>query len=235
MDTCFNKGFNDIPAKKYYKYHGLIMPCNIQPDPVCFSRYDTKDPYGPPITRHFSAYYDVGWNYGDFNYIDAHNHVSGGIYGPYIGQTKEDFGGGLFLYQFYRMGVVWDTVILPWNCKINSASILLTITDKWSGVLFDIVVRNGMPTFPHTTDHIYDYYYDNYWGDFGRKEITDPGSFEIKLTDMGLLLINKTGYTKFALISSHDINYSIPTANDTIGINGLSSYIRLKVVYQELL
>ena len=233
--TGFSNGFANIPGQKYYKYHGWVRECNIEPILPPYLEFPVGPPYGPPITRYFSAHYDVGWNYSDFDYTAAHDHVSGGIYGPYIGQTKEDFGGGLFLYQFYRMGVVWDTVILPWNCRINSASILLTITDKWSGVLFDIVIRNGMPTFPHITDHIYDYYYDNYWGDFGRKEITDPGSFEIPLTDMGILLINKTGYTKFALISSHDIDRNIPVANDTIGINGLSSYIRLKVIYQEIL
>jgi len=33
MKNGFYKGFIDIPSKKYYKYHGLIMPCNIQPDP----------------------------------------------------------------------------------------------------------------------------------------------------------------------------------------------------------
>jgi len=235
MKTCFKKGFLDIPATKYYYYHGLIRPCNIQPDPICFKDYNTTGEYGPPITKTFTAYYDVGWNYSDFNYTDAHDHVSGGIYGPFIGQSKEDFGGGLFLYQFYRMGVVWDTVTLPWDCNIGSASIILTITDKWSGVLFDVVIRNGMPTFPHITDYIYDYYYDNYSGDYGRKEITAPGSFEICLTAGGLLLINKTGYTKFALISSHDIDRTIPVANDTIGINGISSYIKLKIVYQEKL
>ena len=235
MITCVKKAFIDIPATKYYKYHGLIKPCNIQPDPVCFLTYDTGEPWGPPIERTFSAYYDVGWNYSDFNYTDAHDHVSGGIYGPYIGQSKEDFGGGLFLYQFYRMGVVWDTVILPLDCRILSAIIQLTITDKWSGVLFDVVVRNGMPNFPHITDHIYDYYYDNYWGDFGRNTITSPGSFEIQLTEMGCLLINKDGYTKFALISSHDIDRVTPILNDTIAINGLSSFIKLKVVYQEVI
>jgi len=42
MKTCIVKGFVDIPATKYYKYHGMIMPCNIQPDPVCFVSVDTK-------------------------------------------------------------------------------------------------------------------------------------------------------------------------------------------------
>jgi len=42
MKTCVVKGFVDVPGTKYYKYHGLIMPCNIQPKIVCFDRYDTE-------------------------------------------------------------------------------------------------------------------------------------------------------------------------------------------------
>jgi len=233
MQTCIVKGFVDKPGTKYYYYHGILKPCNVQPQIVCFDQVDTPDKYGPEKTSIFYAYYDVGWNYGIFNYTDAHDHATGGIYGPYIGQSKEDFGGGLYLYSFYRMGLVWDTVSLPYDCEIISAKVTLTITNKWSGVTFDIVLRNGAPTFPHITDDTDDYYYNNYSGDYGRVEITDPGNIEIDLTPGGLLLVNKSGYTKFALISSNDIDRIIPIANDTIGINGIYSNIKLTVKYKE--
>ena len=235
MKTCIVKGFVDVPGTKYYYYHGMLRPCNIQPEIVCFDKVDTTEGYGPEKTKTFSSYYDVGWNYGDFVYADGHDHVSGGIYGPYVGQSKEDFGGGLYYYQFYRMGLVWDTVILPWDCLIVSAKVILKITDKWSGVTFDLVLMNGTPDYPHTSDNIYDYDITNYSGNYGSIPITAPGEIEIDLTSGGLLLINKTGYTKFALLSSDDIDEKIPTANDTIGINGISSYIKLKVVYKEKL
>ena len=32
MKNGFSKGYVDIPATKYYDYHGLIKPCNIQPE-----------------------------------------------------------------------------------------------------------------------------------------------------------------------------------------------------------
>ena len=68
MITCIKKAFTDIPATKYYNYHGMIMPCNIQPDPECFKTYDTGE--GTPtwvrlycnlrvVGDYFYLYYDV--------------------------------------------------------------------------------------------------------------------------------------------------------------------------------
>lgn len=39
MKTGFVKAFIDKTAKKYYNYHGLIMPCNLQPEPDTLIEY----------------------------------------------------------------------------------------------------------------------------------------------------------------------------------------------------
>ena len=54
MKNGFYKGFIDIPSKKYYKYHGLIMPCNIQPDPDPLLDY----PLFPEIIGEWILFYD---------------------------------------------------------------------------------------------------------------------------------------------------------------------------------
>ena len=68
MQTCIVKGFVDIPATKYYYYHGLIKPCNIQPNPECFLKIDTEEGqlYWDPIyevwpvkTGEYTLYYEA--------------------------------------------------------------------------------------------------------------------------------------------------------------------------------
>jgi len=41
MQTCIVKGFVDVPGTKYYYYHGMLRPCNIQPEIECFDKIDT--------------------------------------------------------------------------------------------------------------------------------------------------------------------------------------------------
>jgi len=53
IKTCIKKSYVDIPATKYYKYHGLIMPCNIQPDPECFEDVPTDERVYPILSKTF--------------------------------------------------------------------------------------------------------------------------------------------------------------------------------------
>ena len=39
MKTGFNNAFVNIPGTKYYSYHGIIKPCNVQPDPDPFEDF----------------------------------------------------------------------------------------------------------------------------------------------------------------------------------------------------
>ena len=43
MKTCIVKGFVDVPGTKYYYYHGMLRPCNIQPEIECFDKIDTEE------------------------------------------------------------------------------------------------------------------------------------------------------------------------------------------------
>lgn len=39
MKTGFTNAFVKIPGTKYYSYHGIIKPCNVQPNPAPFEDY----------------------------------------------------------------------------------------------------------------------------------------------------------------------------------------------------
>jgi len=233
MRTGFTNAFPNKPLKKYYSYHGILMPCNIQPDPEPFIDYDTKEPGGPIVTVTFSAIMKGNLNYSWFGYDYVHDYPTGGFYGPYIGGSFEDFGGGWLYYSLYRIVIAWDTITIPVNCTILDARIKTTLVNKWSTVLFSITVQNGMPTYPHIPAVIGDYYYANYFGDGGSEPIHDPGPFEIELNSLGRSWVNKGGYTKFALLSDHDIVRLPPVANDTVGFSDTPGYWKLEVTYQE--
>lgn len=43
MRTGFTNAFPNKPLNKYYMYHGILMPCNIQPDPEPFKSYEMPE------------------------------------------------------------------------------------------------------------------------------------------------------------------------------------------------
>jgi len=233
MRTGVPKAYVNIPGKKYYNYHGLIMPCNIQPEPEPLVTYDTKPGGGDIITITLNAIMKGNFNKADFDYPTVHNAVTSGYYGPYLGQSVEDFGGGLYYYNIYRIVIAWDTIVLPLDCTILDAKIMATLTDKWSGFIFSIVIRNGMPDYPHIPVENGDYNFARYTGYGGSAEITDPGDWELVFDDVGKLWINKAGYTKLILMSDRDYVSQVPVLNDTVGFIDDLSYWKLRITYQE--
>lgn len=233
MRTEFTNAFPNKPLNKYYMYHGILMPCNIQPDPEPFVSYEIKPGGGPVVTVTFTAVINTGWQYSEFDYNYVHDHNEGGGFIPFIGQQIEDFGGGLYLYTIERMGVGWDTVSLPIDCTILAAKIILTMTTNYSLRQWNVVVRNGMPLYPHLLDTRGDYKFTNYSGYCGVKEIQPPGTFEIELNESGLLAVNKEGYTKFALLDDRDIAGVPPTVQEYVEFMYDKSYCKLEVTYQE--
>jgi len=233
MRTGFTNAFINKPLKKYYSYHGILMPCNIQPDPEPFASYEIKPGGGPVVTTTFEAIMKGNFDKSDFDYDLVHNAVESGFYGPYLGQKREDFGGGLYLYDIFRIVLAWDTVSLPFDCTILAAKIKATLTDKWSSFIFSIVVRNGMPLYPHIPVERRDYNFAMYSRYGGSAEITDPGPWELVFDEVGRSWINKEGYSKFILMSDRDFVSQPPVANDTIGFMDMLQFWKLEVTYQE--
>ena len=233
MKTCFIHGNPNKPVKKYYYYHGVLRSCLIQPDPGKIICYDTKEPGGEIKTVTFYASMKGNFNKSGFDYLTVHNAVESGFYGPYIGQSREDFGGGLYLFNIYRIVIAWDTINLPNDCNILDARIKATLTDKWSGFIFNIVIRNGMPEYPHIPVENRDYNFAMYSGYGGSAEIIDPGPWELVLDDVGKSWINKEGYSKFILLSDRDFVSQEPVANDTVGFMDMLAFWKLEITYQE--
>jgi len=235
MKTCIEKAFVDITATKYYKYHGLIRPCNIQPDPECFLVYDTKDPYGPPITISKSAIEWKNREKSGLDYYVAHDSLTGSEYNRYCGQLRWDLGGGWADYWVGRMFAIWDTSSIPDDALVISAQIITTASNVKKDSAFSVTIRSGMPTFPHSPIVDGDFYYLNYTGDYGSTFVVGTGAFVINLNDLGLPLINKTGLTKFSLISDRDILRLIPYAPESFEFIEFEYGCQLKITYREKL
>lgn len=149
------------------------------------------------------------------NYTTAHNAAEGSV-SDAVTQFAIMQAKGATNYIIRRAFLFFDTSSLPDAALIIDAtlSIYVLIASGNPDLDFDVVIRNGQPTYPHDPLVIGDYYYDNYSGDggsFNTSEITGTGYQPITLNSTGRGWINKTGATKLALISRRDIDYEVPT------------------------
>jgi len=159
------------------------------------------------------------WDKISSNYFTAHDATTASVIGDtlYIGQWKWTDG----TYHIHRSVLSFDTSGLDDSCIIQSATLTLRTYQDWSSTNFDIIIRSGMPTYPHIPVVNTDYELALYSGNGGKKntdtlsgEWGEQQNFVINLNATGLGWINKTGNTKIALISSLDVASEAPTGNE---------------------
>jgi len=132
-------------------------------------------------------------------------------------------------YTTYRSVFSFDTSGLDDACLIESATLWFFITSNVG--LGIVMVKNGMPTYPHIPAVVGDYHRTLYSGNGGTGSIVGSGLI-ITLNSTGRSWVNKTGNTKFMLMSQNDISGVAPTANEYAGITpGGESRPKLTVVY----
>lgn len=129
-----------------------------------------------------------------------------------VGQYGDYLVNRSFLY-FDTSGIPDDAVIISAKLRLKSGSIVDL------GNNFSIVIRrNSAGTYPSDPPITSDFDYTFYTGDGGSINIDDVAPATeltyIHLNPTGLGWINKTGYTKLALISSQDINAVANDAGD---------------------
>ena len=125
-------------------------------------------------------------------------------------------------YYVHRAFVYFDTSTIGAGATIISATLTLyTNTKAKVDTDFNIVIREGMPTYPHDPFVVGDYLHSQYSGNGGfintaNCSPTTNAANVITLNATGIGWINKAGTTKFALISSNDIDSLIPNGDEYI-------------------
>ena len=233
MKTCIVKGFVDVPGTKYYYYHGIYRGCNCQFDPECFVGYDTENAYLPPKTKTFTADLYTSYEACDWGYLTTRNRLTGSYAYTIIGQTLEDLGGGYIRCCIQRMGLAWDTIYLPYDCKIVSAKIRLDCDDFDRDEPFNLMISNGMPDYPNLVYDGEDYQLSKYSGVGGKVAAGPVGWIELPLNNLGLTWINKEGYTKFMLFDENDWLGIPPKFREWILFSWTANLAQLVVTYQE--
>lgn len=227
MKTGFINAYCHKPVKKYYSYHGEIRDCLTEPDPGPFDDYPADVPYGPVQYMSFPYIFIRGYYREEYPYEDAHNPATGTGTLPKVGQ-------GWYLYRYkyliIRTAIAFDTIALPDDSKIVSGKIFLQVyrTSGWEP--FHIVVRNGMPTFPHLYDYPGDFNFGAYSGSGGSCVFHEVQ--EIELNEDGVSWINKLGITKFQLISDKDVESDPPLDVGIVTYRLTNANHRLEVGYR---
>lgn len=122
-------------------------------------------------------------------------------------------------FNIYRSFLYIPTENIPDTATITGATLYIYGAANYTTTDFDIVVQNGMPTFPSDPLVTGDYDITQYAGDGGSLNTSTwstTGYNAIVLDATGYGWINKTGDTKFALISQEDISVSEPTDNEYV-------------------
>jgi len=125
-------------------------------------------------------------------------------------------------YTVDRSFVYFDTSSIPDTADIVSASVFLYGATDSSTTDFDIVLTNGMSTYPHDPLAAGDFDITHYSGTgndtFSTAGFSTAGYNELTLTSTGLGWINVTGTTKLAICSSRDIAATTPTGDEYVTV-----------------
>ncbi|MBA7582090.1 hypothetical protein ES708_24010 [subsurface metagenome] len=116
-------------------------------------------------------------------------------------------------YYIYRAAFSFDTSGLDDNMVITNAYLTMRATVN-STLSQSIILKNGMPTYPHIPIETGDYKLSHYSGNGGIADFTGVETNDIvtlTLNSSGRSWINKTGYSKFILVSANDNNRVAPT------------------------
>jgi len=134
--------------------------------------------------------------------------------------------GQVLGYNISRAFVYFDTSSVPDGATIDTVTLDLWGSLDLSFANFNLIVRSGMPTYPHDPLVAGDYLYSQYAGTgndaWNTSSMVLNAYNTITLNATGRGWINKTGWTKLALISEEDVNSSAPTGFETIQFTGSS-------------
>ena len=110
-------------------------------------------------------------------------------------------------FLYFDTSVLGGAVIGSATLRFHPREITTTFED------FSIHVQNGMPVNPHVPMEVADYNMLHYSGDGGSVSTVGKVAcewLEIPLNEQGIGWINKTGITKLALRTNHDVNGIAP-------------------------
>lgn len=153
---------------------------------------------------------------------DTPHDASAGNEGGGSGLTTHETGayvhapGGDWGYKIKRGFLVWNTSSLPDGCTILSAKIRLycgVLTDNISGDPDIVVTGNNQASNTAIVDEDYDQLNTSNHGDKALSTMSAGAWNEITLDASGRNAISKTGYTKFGLRNSRDLNDNPPGLN----------------------
>lgn len=144
------------------------------------------------------------------DYSTAHNAAIGTVNKAFTTNIGQQLAGGDFTIYRYAFG--FDTSALDDDTLIQSAYIRGYAT---AGGMREnnVILKDGTPTYPTIPTPVEaDYKLANYSGNggTGTVPISSGQSFDIDFNYTGLAWINKTGYSKFLLISEDDANSTEP-------------------------
>lgn len=162
-------------------------------------------------------------------------YVKVGQENQYIGPTSDDY------FYVYRGYIYFITSGIPDDATITSATLYLYGYGLYDERAFNLIVTEGMPTYPHDPLVAGDYNLANYdtttLASISSASWTTTGYNALVLNADGLAEISKTGTTKFCLRSSQDIGNSAPATGDSEYIlfyareKGVTYAPKLVVVY----
>lgn len=145
-------------------------------------------------------------------YLTAHNASSGTIYGPLLKMGQRYVTD----YDIWRGGLAFDTSALDDTALIKSAILRLRAKND-THLDGNILIKDGQPTYPHVPLEVGDYNISDYSDNGGTVDCTGVSSGEyisLNFNATGLTWVNKTGYTKFLIVSQNDNNTVEPTGDE---------------------
>lgn len=220
MKVCFSDANVRIPKTKTYYYHGVKYDCVIEINPKphkCLPLEKKLVPYHEWVLIGKEKCGSLRYTWAS-TYKEARDAVAANeeyIYtvGNAIGQY-DNFNpqSPYHYYSIYRLAFQFNTdqEYLPPGAPIQYAAIRVK---RYDGVPplkldFKIIIRDGMPEFPHDPIELTDYYRKWYLGNYGEVLASELpiGEFaDIPINSRGIVRINLEGYTKYMLISSRDM------------------------------
>jgi hypothetical protein len=229
MKTGFNHGWNNVMKSKQYTYHGVQKTCNIQPEPGSFIQFPLGPPFGPPIFAFFVSFQANGLTTQGRDYDIIHNQANADNFNNELGQR---YWPTYRTYYIRRWQCVFDTSAIPDNAVIIDATLDINPNSDASDRDFVIVIRSGMPSWPAVPITYSSYNLANYSGNLGSIDTSSGNYYSFNLNASGLLAINKTGNTKFMLMSDNDIGSVRPIGYELVSYAPFQNAGLLQLHYQ---
>jgi hypothetical protein len=228
IKTKMNKTSGYVYDTAAYAYDAAGKPIKIMADDSSKTVMlaDLKDAKFPitidPTNNYVTRAGDGSFYPTNAYYATVHNLTTTFMYSDTgtafrLGQR---YNSGAYEYEVNRAAVYFDTSDLPDDAVISAATLSLRGYGDYSDTDFDITVTNGMPSYPHYLLDDGDYQLSLYTD--GGGTLSTAGGFstssynDITLSATGRGWINKTGDTKFMLMSNRDIAGTTPSGYEMV-------------------